>query len=272
VSLASTRVASDTEAPSRTLVMLHGIYGRGRNWQAIARDIVAARPDYACWLVDLPSHGDSPPARHGDSVREVARDVADWFVEAGITPDVVLGHSYGGKVALALADPAAVSTFHLGTPFGIWVIDSTPEARAPSGSAWDMLRIVRALPARFATRDEAVNAIVSGGFTIGVGQWMATNLARDGDQFVWRLDFDRMERLLHDFFRTDLWPIVEDRSRRNVLHFLKATRSSAMSEEAAARIRALGDARLHLHEREGGHWIHAEAPDVVTALLVERLP
>jgi hypothetical protein len=29
---------------------------------------------------------------------------------------------------------------------------------------------------------------------------------------------------------------------------------------------------VHLHEREGGHWIHAEAPDVVTALLIEWLP
>jgi pimeloyl-ACP methyl ester carboxylesterase len=274
VSLASTRVASDTEASSRTLVMLHGIYGRGRNWQAIARGIVAARPDYACWLVDLPSHGDSPPGRHGDSVRGFARDLGDWLVESGITPDVVLGHSYGGKVALALAggSPSALDTSHSAPCDQVWVIDSTPEVKAPSGSAWEMLQIVRALPARFATRDEAVSAIVAKGFTVGVGQWMATNLARDGDAFVWRLDFDRMERLLHDFFRADLWPIVEDRERPTVLHFLKATRSSAMSDEAAARLRALDHPRVHLHEREGGHWIHAEAPDVVTALLAEHLP
>jgi hypothetical protein len=29
---------------------------------------------------------------------------------------------------------------------------------------------------------------------------------------------------------------------------------------------------VHFHEREGGHWIHAESPDVVTDLLVEHLP
>jgi pimeloyl-ACP methyl ester carboxylesterase len=51
--LAATRVAA-VGAPDRSLVMLHGIYGRGRNWQAIARAVVAARPEYGCWLVDLP--------------------------------------------------------------------------------------------------------------------------------------------------------------------------------------------------------------------------
>ena len=42
--LAATRVAA-TDQPTRQLVMLHGIYGRGRNWQAIAKGIVAAAPD-----------------------------------------------------------------------------------------------------------------------------------------------------------------------------------------------------------------------------------
>jgi len=270
--LASTTIVSDSQPASRAIVMLHGIYGRGRNWQAIARGIISARPDYACWLVDLPYHGESPPARHGDSVDGLARDLHDWLTDTGLVPDVVLGHSYGGKVALALAANSALSTPNSALSSDVWVIDSTPEVKAPSGSAWDMLRLVRHLPSRFGTRDDAVTAIVSGGFTLGVAQWMATNLARDDGQFVWRLDFDRMERLLQDFFRTDLWPIVEDTARPHVLHFLKATRSSAMSDEALARIRALGHPRVHLHEREGGHWIHAESPDVVTALLVEHLP
>lgn len=255
--------------------MLHGIYGRGRNWQAIARGIVAARPEYACWLVDLPYHGESPPARHGDTVHGLARDLADWLGAQAVHPDVVLGHSYGGKVAMALTglgDHPAPLASNPAPSFDVWVIDSTPEAKAPSGSAWEMLRMVRALPSRFSTRDEAVSAIVAGGFTVGVGQWMATNLSRDGDAFGWRLDFDRMERLLQDFFRTDLWSLVEDRERPHALRFLKATHSSAMSDQAAARIRALAHTRVHLYEREGGHWIHAESPEVVTTLLVEHLP
>ena len=43
-----------------------------------------------------------------------------------------------------------------------------------------------------------------------VGRWMSINLeARDGGG-AWDLDFDGMEELLRDFFRRDLWSVVED--------------------------------------------------------------
>ena len=35
---------------------------------------------------------------------------------------------------------------------------------------------------------------------------------------------------------------------------------------------ATGGARVHLHHREGGHWIHAESPGVVVELIDEWLP
>ena len=246
--------------------MLHGIYGRGRNWQGIARALTAARPEYACWLVDLPHHGDSRAGAHGDTVAGLAEDVDDWLAAQGISADAILGHSYGGKVALAIAARAA------GRPLQVWVIDSTPEIKPPSGSAWGMLEIVRGLPPRFASRDDATRALQEAGYALGVAQWMATNLVREGDAFVWRLDFDAMERLLRDFFTTDLWSVIEPPSPFHDIHFLKASESSAISPGAVDRIAAAAGPRLHLHHREGGHWVHAERPEVVTALLVEHLP
>lgn len=262
--LAATRVAAN-DTTVRNLVMLHGIYGRGRNWQAIARGLVAARPDYACWLVDLPHHGESGPGSHGDSVRGFALDVDDWLRSQDLTPDALLGHSYGGKVALALAS-------HAHGPMQVWVVDSTPEVKSPSGSAWRMLEIVRRLPDRVASRDEVVRAIVEGGFPLGVAQWMATNLVRDEDGFTWRLDFAVMEHLLHDFFTSDLWAVVEHPPAGVDLHFIKASESSALSDTAVARIEAAAGEHLHLHVLEGGHWIHAEAPDRVIQLLLAHLP
>jgi esterase len=263
-SIAAMRIA-EGDRPARTLVMLHGIYGRGRNWLNVARALVAARADYACWLVDLPHHGDSGPGVHGDSVRGLAADVEAWLATEGLAPDAILGHSYGGKVALAMAERARAVALQ------IWVIDSTPEIKPPSGSAWKMLQIIRRLPDRVPTRDVVVNAIIEGGFPPGVAQWMSTNLVREEDAFVWRLDFDVMEGLLADFFTTDLWNVVESPGPHDI-HFLKASQSSAISDDAVRRITAASGDRVHLHHREGGHWIHAESPEVVTQLLVERLP
>ena len=263
VTLAANRIGTD-EA-TRALVMLHGIYGRGRNWQAIARAVVAARPHYACWLVDLPHHGDSPAGTHGDSVSGLASDVIDWMQAEAITPAAILGHSYGGKVALGIADQFRDRRLQ------VWVIDSTPEVKTPSGSAWTMLDLIRRLPHRFATRDEATQALVAGGYTLGVAQWMATNLVRTDEGFAWKLDFDAMERLLNDFFTTDMWHVVESPAPGHDIHFLKASESSAISSAAVTRIEAISTGRVRLHHRDGGHWIHAESPQVVAELLIEHL-
>lgn len=248
------------------LVLLHGIYGRGRNWQAVGRALVSSRPDAACWLVDLPHHGASGPGAHGDTVAGVAADVAAWASSAAVRPRVVLGHSYGGKVALALAGHYQMQ------PLQVWVVDSTPEVKAPSGSAWGMLHAVRALPDSFASREEAQAGLEARGYDRPVAQWMTTNLVRDGDRFRWHLDFDAMERLLRDFFATDLWSAIEHPAGRHDIHVLKATRSSVISPAALERLRAAEGPRMHVHERDGGHWIHAERPDVVAALILEYLP
>lgn len=264
MSLAATRIGAGTA--TRTLIMLHGIYGRGRNWQTIARSVTAARPDWACWLVDLPWHGDSGPGAHGATVRGIAEDLDDWLTQSGMRPDAVLGHSFGGKVALALAELRRDD--HL----QVWVIDSTPETKPPGGSAWDMLTLIRSLPATFPSRETAADAIAAGGYAKGVAVWMATNLERTDDTFTWRLDVEAMERLLGDFFVTDLWPVVTSRAPGHDLHFLRASTSSAMSDEAAARVAALGDPRVTLHRREGSHWIHSESPQVVIDLVLAHLP
>jgi pimeloyl-ACP methyl ester carboxylesterase len=264
-SLSVKRLASREET-TLDLLMLHGIYGRGRNWQAVARAIVAARPDIACWLVDLPHHGSSGPGRHGDTVHGLALDVLDWVRGAGVTPRVVLGHSYGGKVALAMAEQLR------GLPLQVWVIDATPDVKPPGGSAWDMLRVVRGLPDRFSSRETAQVAIQENGYELAVAQWMTTNLVREGESFRWHLDFAAMERLLRDFFVTGEWNAVETPDPQHDVHIVKATRSNAIAPDTLDRIRRAAGPHVHLHEREGGHWIHAERPDVITALLLEYLP
>lgn len=264
-SLAVNRLAARADT-ALDLLMLHGIYGRGRNWQAVARAIVAARPDIACWLVDLPYHGQSGPGRHGDTVHGLALDVLDWAGDAGVSPRVVLGHSYGGKVALAIAEQRR------GTALQVWVIDSTPDVKAPSGSAWQMLELVRSLPDRFPSREAAQADIQAGGYDRAVAQWMTTNLVRDGESFRWHLDFDAMERLLQDFFSASMWAVLETPDPRHDLHVVKATRSSAIAPDTLTRLRRAEGPNVHLHEREGGHWIHAERPDLITALVLEHVP
>ena len=68
--------AAASETATLRMMMLHGIYGRGRNWMSMAREIAAARPEWGALLVDLRLHGDSPAFDPPHTVDAAAADVA----------------------------------------------------------------------------------------------------------------------------------------------------------------------------------------------------
>lgn len=262
------RVTNGDAEPKTWLVMLHGIYGKGRNWGSIARRLVEERPEWGVLLVDLRLHGDSQGFAGPHTVEAAAADVDALVRHLDVNSCAILGHSFGGKVALTYAQA------HTGTLRQVWVMDSTPAVREPEGSAWGMIEAVRSLPPHFASRAEAVEGLQRHGYPTGVGQWMAMNLEPRDGRYHWAIDLDAMEAMLRDFFQLDLWPTVENPPGEVVIHFVKATRSNTVDEETAARVEAAGTAngRVVLHRVESSHWINTDNPDAVVNLLAAHLP
>ena len=251
------------------MLLLHGIFGAGRNWSTVARKTVTARPDWGVVLVDLRQHGASQGFPGPHTLAASAEDLQKLVSSEDVQASALLGHSFGGKVALVYArDPARPLE-------QLWVVDSTPDARAPSGSAWGMLQVLRRVPDTFADRDQAVGSLVEQGVLAPTAQWMVTNLVRGQDgRFRWRISIDDMEELLQDFFRSDAWDVVERPPDGLHVHFVKAEESSVLSEEACGRIDAAGarTGRVHLHRVQGGHWLNADNPDALVELLSVELP
>ena len=265
--LATDRVTAPDADPDRWMAVLHGIYGAGRNWASVARRFVRERPEWGALLVDLRMHGDSQGFAPPHTIRACADDLAALVADTGLDVDAALGHSFGGKVALLWSAEDA--------PAATWVVDSTPDRRTPDGSAWQMLDMLRAHPGPFADRADGIAAVESAGFPNPVAQWMATNLVPvEGGAMAWRIDVDAMDALMRDFFETDAWQAVERPPPGSEIHVVKAEESSVLTEEACARVEAAGLAteRVHLHRVSGGHWVNADAPDELHALLVEHMP
>lgn len=248
--------------------MTHGIFGSGRNWAAIAKSIAAQRSDWQTLLVDLRGHGDSPPMAPPHTVDACASDIEHLSVVRACAPHAMLGHSFGGKVALACAHRFSESLRQL------WIVDSTPSTKAPSGSAWHMLDVIESCPGPFATRAEASSQLEAAGVQPRVASWMVGNLQRTSAALTWRLDTEQMRQLMEDFFRRDYWYVVEEPPANVSIHFVKATRSSVLDDEMCSRIEATKHAgeRVFLHRVEGGHWINADNPTAIVALLAGGLP
>lgn len=267
---------------SRWVYLLHGIYGAGRNWRTVARRLAGRRPEWGAVLVDLRMHGESTGFDGPHTLPACVEDLRRLARSVGHRPAALLGHSFGGKVVLRALEAARAGEGGSGGGDDsgggrlrqAWVVDSTPAAREPGGSAVRMLEAVRRMPEEFGSREEAVEGLADRGFSRPVARWMTTNLERDDGAFRWALDWAAMEELLEDFFEADLWPVVADPPPGWEIHFVKAEDSEVLPADATDRIRRSGrrNRRVRLHRLSGGHWLNADNPDAVVDLLGEELP
>src|SRR5215472_1695862 len=126
------------------LVLLHGLGATGDVWSGWAPLLARRWPGR--WLApDLPGHGGSPPLT-AYTFDDLADAVADSV--AASTPVVVLGHSLGGVVGLALAARKLAGNVHAVIGLGIKVVWSPADLERAQGLA------VRPV-AWFDSRDEA---------------------------------------------------------------------------------------------------------------------
>ena len=266
--LAYETIAAVGGRPRGAFLFLHGILGRGRNWQSLARRFAEERPEWLAVTVDLRAHGDSLGLAPPHTVAAAAADLGGLAL--GVPVRGVLGHSFGGKVALAFADRRRAAGRPLSTT---WVIDSTPSARPDrrgSEVVSQVLGVLRKLPERFTDRRAFVNAAIDQGLARPIAQWLAMNLRSVEGGYGYGVELDVVDAMLADYFRLDQWPIVEAGGVQLVI----GGDSPVFDREDRARAEELAaSGAIELHVIEGaGHWVHADAPGELSELLRQHVP
>lgn len=252
-------------------MFLHGILGSGANWRSIAKRLVEDDPTLGAVLVDLRMHGGSQAETPPHTVGSAAQDLATLEPHLPGPVTAVVGHSFGGKVALAYVLEREARGSDLSRA---WIIDSTPGARPePRGSEATIaiLEMLGRLSPTFATRKAFVEQVRAAGHPESLAQWLAMNLERKGDGVSLRLDLKAIRALLADYFSRDLWPAVESPPGATRLSFLVGGASSVLSQDDLRRLEAAAAAapdRVEVRIVEGaGHWVHVDAPEAVLAAL-----
>ncbi len=103
------------ESSRPALVFLHYFGGSARAWMPIMDSLAR---DYHCIAPDLRGFGDSEGPETGYTMRNGADDIACLADALGLEHYVLIGHSMGGKIALALAarQPTALKLLILLAP------------------------------------------------------------------------------------------------------------------------------------------------------------
>ncbi|RXH92489.1 hypothetical protein DVH24_033385 [Malus domestica] len=166
-----------------TAVFLHGNLGSKKNWGTFTSRLAQEFPTWQFLLVDLRCHGDSASTkkRGPHSVSSTALDVLELVRKLRLTPRVIVGHSFGGKVALSMVDQAA-----------------KPLAR----------------PVRVSSKRDVVDALVQKGFSKDVAQWVVTNLrptnslGSSPSTFPWVFDLKGIAEMYKSYEETNLWQLL----------------------------------------------------------------
>jgi pimeloyl-ACP methyl ester carboxylesterase len=110
VALLATRSWGSSGDGRPLALLLHGVTGSSRSWWLVGPAL--AERGFTVLAVDLRGHGSSPRAEHGLGTADLAADVAETVAahlgrpgrdgDAATPVDLLVGHSLGAMVALAL--------------------------------------------------------------------------------------------------------------------------------------------------------------------------
>jgi pimeloyl-ACP methyl ester carboxylesterase len=238
--------------PGPTFVLLHGWACAATDWDLL---VPAFRRHGDVVTVDLPGSGGSAPSAEGYAVPTVARRVVDVLDHLGThAPAVVVGHSAGSEVGVAVAEshPSVAALVAVEPAYGFADKDRDR---------------IRAVARRLAEEDPHAVALEYFHKLDGPATPPRVTAAHSHRGVV---DPDAIRGVFHDFafgpgslhFRPD----TDDRHRARRGPLLALYRNQQRA--ASGRDFAVHDGdRVVIHEG-AGHWLHHEDPDRFLAELL----
>jgi len=235
-------------ADSIPLIVMHGLLGSSRNWQAHGKALARWR---RVFLLDLRNHGSSPWAERMD-YPVMASDVLALADRLGLEQFQLLGHSMGGKVAMAVALEAPERVERA------VIADIAPVAYAHDFE--DLIGAMRGLDLgpidRRSTGNAALEKVIG---DPGIRHFLLQNLDfdRDGRAF-WKPNLAMLEQAVP--ILTD-WPeCYSGEVYEGAALSIRGGTSDYVTEAGEAAFRRTMPAVAFETLDEAGHWLHADEP------------
>lgn len=239
-----------------TVVLLHGVFGRARNLGVLQR---ALSPHFNTIALDLRSHGNSP---HGLlTYPDMAQDILETLDHLSISSASFIGHSMGGKVAMALSLIAPERVRRL------LIADIAPAPMHHGQNALAQKLSALSLPKlndRTEIRD-FLNPITG---SSAISDLLGQNII-PGDPALWQIG---LNEIAQSFSTIEGWPTSLPYTQWDgPTLFLRGGNSPYVQPEHHALIHQLfPQARIQTISGTG-HWLHVEAPHLFKEAMLDFL-
>lgn len=252
-----------------TVVWCHGIFGQAKNFTRVAKALVARDPRrWRCVLVDLPNHGHSPWTEDLAYPRMATAVAAQIERISPGRPVHLLGHSMGGKVAMAttLTHPDLVSS--------LVVVDIAPVRVDLTARFVPMVEAMRNLDLdHLENRRQAEGTLTGAVPDPAVRQFLLQNLRHDvhatgGPRWYWQMNLEVMADHLGE---VGDWPDLAVPAWDGPVLWMGAQDSDYVRGEYTEAMTALFPRVKRVTVKNSGHWVHSDQPEVFTQVLASFL-
>ena len=252
----------------KPLIILHGLYGSGDNWFAMAKQFA---PEYKVYLPDLRNHGNSfHNAVHNYEV--MAKDVYQIIEKEKLSDIVLLGHSMGGKAAMQL------SLMYPDLFEKLIVVDISPFSYVKASSEMKQQAIfhntiidtflnvdVSGNKGRIEIEDAMAEKIPSA----NVRMFLLKNLKRAKDKsFYWQHNTQALKDNIDDILYASIKALKE--FDKPVL-FIKGENSPYIKDAEEPELKKLFKKATLTTIFDAGHWVHAEQPEMFLKVVKDYL-
>jgi pimeloyl-ACP methyl ester carboxylesterase len=237
--------AGEREPP---LVIAHGLFGSGRNFQTLGKRLATTR---RVILLDMRNHGQSP-WHQVHTYPAMAEDLAEAIERLAGGRAVLLGHSMGGKAAMTLAG-LYPELLH-----ALIVADIAPVPHQHTHLGY--LRAMKAVDLERVTRRSDADPMLAGAIPEApLRAFILQNLVIEDGRARWRVNLDALEANMEALLGfPDGLP---EPAFRGPAYFLHGGASPYVPPETHPRIRALFPEAAIEALPGAGHFLHAEQPE-----------
>ena len=238
------------------IIILHGLFGSSDN---LARVAIELEKNYQVYRVDLRNHGDSFHHQEMDYPLMV-EDLKKAMDHHDIAKAHFIGHSMGGKVAMALTALAAARMNHL------IVLDIAPVHYLVHRHQNVFAGLREVANRTVSNRSEAETYLAQHIIEPGVRQFLLKSFAKSENVYRWRFN---VEGLIANYDTIMGWDELPPFQGKTL--FIKGQGSEyILPEHREAITKQFPQAKAHMVANTG-HWLHAEKPETVNRIILTFL-
>jgi esterase len=232
------------------VMILHGLFGSGRNWSSIAKQLAQK---YSVITVDLRNHGTSG---HSESMNypEMAEDIIALANKLELNQFHLIGHSMGGKTAMvtALLHPERINK--------LIIMDIAPVSyKLNHDELIDAMLGLNTVDIQSRTHaDELLSDAIP---EILLRQFLLQNLVKEDVSYSWRINLESIQQNHAELrkFPDEVETLIFNKPAL----FISGALSDFVKPEYVQSMAGYFPQHKHVVINDANHWIHADKPDDV---------